>query len=105
MDISEHNLIPFSELEKALEKQQYGSVSVFFEVYQGKVVAIQGNQTQTLKFKEDNTKAISVVLNEIKTIHENKSSGNFTFTIKFDKGDINKLFLYRNLTKNYPLNK
>jgi len=106
MDISEHNLPPFSELEKIIETQKYGSVSASFEIYQGKIVAIQGNQVTHLRFKDDrNTDATSVILTEIKDMHTGKKSGNFTFTIKFGEGEIKDLFIYRNLNRSYPIDK
>jgi hypothetical protein len=103
-DISEHNLEPFAELEKALEKQGYGTVSVSFQVHQGHIVGIQGNQFREVRFKEgQNTEAMALVLAEVKDLHTQKRSGNFTFTVKLDKGEIKTVWLQRNLNKRYLL--
>lgn len=103
-DLSKHNLIPFVELEKALEKMRYGTVSVWFQVHEGKIVSIQGNQFQQLRFKKDqNADATAVLLAEIKDAHKKKKSGNLTFTIRFGEGDIRALYIQRNYRKVYPL--
>lgn len=105
-DLSKHNLIPFVELERALETLRYGTVSLWFQVHEGKIVSIQGNQFQRLRFKKgQNAEATTVLLSELKEAHEKKKSGNLTFTIQFGEGHIRTLYLQRNYRKVYPLDK
>lgn len=101
-DLSEKNLNAFAELEKALEKLRYGSVSVWFQIHDGKIVSLQGNQFQQIRFKEgQNADAVSVVLAEIKKAHKTKKNGNLTVTLKFSNGDIRFVYLQRNYLKRY----
>jgi len=101
-EVSAHNLIPFAELEKAIEKLQFGTISLWIQVHEGKIVSIQGNQFQQLRFKKGkNTEATAVVLSEIKDAHKKKKSGNLTITLKFGEGHIRTLYLQRNYKKVY----
>jgi len=103
-NLSKHNFVPFVELEKAIEKLRFGTVSIWLQVHDGRIVAIQGNQFQRLRFKKKmNTAATAVVLAEIKDAYKKKKSGNLTFTIKFGDGHIRELYLQRNYRKIYPL--
>jgi len=105
-DLSRHNLIPFVELEGAIEKLRFGTISLWFQVHDGKIVAIQGNQFQQLRFKKKmNADATAVVLAEIKDAHKKKKSGNLTITLKFGDGHIRAVYLQRNYRKVYPLDK
>jgi len=104
MDLSEHNLLPFVEIEKAIEKQGYGPATITFEVFQGKIVKVQGEQYQEYRFKEgDNAKAGSLILAEMKDLFDKHHSGMFTSTIQYEKGNIKKVFLQRHLNKSYPV--
>jgi len=101
-DISAHNLIPLAELEKALEKLQFGTLSLYLQVHRGKIVAVQGNQFQQIRFKEkENSAAIAVILSEIKDAYKKKKSGNLTFTVKFSEGDIRILYVQKNYKRTY----
>lgn len=105
-DLSEHNLEAFAELERACEQQRYGSVNVWLSLHDGQITGIEGNQMQLLKFKDgENTKAVAIVLSEIKNLTEIQRSGNITFTLSLDKGQIKKLNLHRNLTRRFALRK
>ena len=105
-EVSKHNLVPFVEIEKALEKMQYGTVSVWFQVHQGKITGIQGNQFRQVRFKEGhNSDAVALILAEIKNIYKKKGTGNFTFTLSFDDGQIKRVYLQKNLRKVYPVRK
>jgi hypothetical protein len=100
----EHNLLPLGEIEKAVVKQGFGTVSLTLEVHESKIVGIQGSQFRKVKFKEaQNAEATALILSEIKDLYEKKQSGTFTFSIEMDKGSIKFVFLNRNLKRNYPL--
>jgi len=99
-----HNLGPLAELDLQAEKQQYGTLTVTLEMFQGKIVGLQGNQMQRVKFKDgENAQATQLILSEIKALFENKESGMFTLSIKMAEGNLREVYLQRNLKKNYQL--
>jgi len=105
-DLSEHNLEAFAELERACEQTRYGTLNVWMKLHDGQVVAIEGNQLQVLRFKEnENNKAMAVVLAEAKHLSEAKRSGNVTYTLSLVDGHIREVHLQRNLTRRFPLRK
>jgi len=100
------NLIPFIDIEKQCNTQHYGSLNLTLEIFQDKIVGVQGQQFQRVKFKDgENTEATSLVLSEIKDLFTKQESGMFTFTMKFNKGNIKDVYLQRNIKKQYPLDK
>jgi hypothetical protein len=102
----EENIPALAEINTQCEKQQYGSISVTFDIFQGRIVGMQGSQFQKIKLcKEENAKATALIISEIKNLHEMKSYGMFTFSVKMADGDIKELYIQRNLKKNYPLRK
>jgi hypothetical protein len=104
--MEEHNLAPLAELDRQAKLQRYGSISVTLEMHDGMIVGLQGNQVQRVKFKDgENTEATSLVLSEIKDLFTKQESGMFTFTMKFNKGNIKDVYLQRNLKKQYSLDK
>jgi len=101
-DVSAQNLLPFVELEGTLRRLQYGTLSLHFQVHRGKIVGVQGNQFQQIRFKEkENSAAIAVILAEVKDAYRKKKSGNLTFTVKFSEGDIKVLYVQKNYKKIY----
>lgn len=104
--MEEHNLAPLAELDRQAKLQRYGSLSVTLEMHDGMIVGLQGNQIQRVRFKEgENTQATSLILSEIKSLHEKKESGMFTLSVKLEQGNLKEVYLQRNLKKNYQLSK
>lgn len=104
--MKEHNLAPLAEIERQIQKQEYGSLNLTLEVFQSKIVGVQGQQFQSVNFKQgENTEATSLLLSEIKDLHTKQESGMFTFTVKLNQGDIRKVYLQRNLKKQYLVEK
>jgi len=104
--MEEHNLAPLAELDRQVKLQRYGSISVTLEMHDGMIVGLQGNQVQRVRFKEgENTQATSLILSEIKSLHEKKESGMFTLSVKLEQGNLKEVYLQRNLKKNYQLSK
>jgi len=103
-DLSDHNIAPFAELEQALERQGYGTVSLSMQVHKGKIVSLMGHQFQHVRYREgENAKAVAQVIGEIKQTSQDKRSGTFTFSITFNEGDIKEVDIQRNLTRRYAL--
>lgn len=101
-----HNLEPLAELNTQCEKQGFGSLSVTLDIFQGKIVGVQGSQFQKKKFKEkENAAATALVLAEIKNLHDNKANGMFSFSVKFGDGEMREVYIQRNLKKSYELEK
>jgi len=76
---------------------------LWFQVHDGRIVAIQGNQFQQIRFKKSqNADATAVILAEIKDAHKKKKSGNLTITLKFSDGNIRAVYLQKNYRKTYP---
>lgn len=99
-----HNIIPFAKIEKTCERMGFGTLDVTFQIHQKQIVAIEGRQSQKIKFKEGrNSEAVAVLLAEIKSLHDTKQSGVFTYSIEFDKGDIKEVFFNRNLKESFEL--
>ena len=98
------NLLPFIDIEKQCANQHYGSLNLTLEVFQDRIVGIQGQQFQRIKFKANEcTEATALLLSEIKELHEKKENGMFTVTLKFRDGDIREVYLQRNLKKQYTV--
>lgn len=104
-DLSDHNLRPFAELERALEAQGYGTVSLTMQVHKGKIASFMAHQFQHTRYRGDeNAKAVASLIAEIKQATTDKRSGTFTFSIEFNEGAIREVDIQRNLTRRYALN-
>lgn len=104
--MKEHNLAPVAEITNQIEKQEYGSLSVTYDIFQGKIVGILGTQFQKRKFNQgENASATALVLAEIKDNHDKKSNGMVSFSVKFTEGDCREVYIQRNLRRNYELTK
>lgn len=99
-----HNLIPFTKIEKTIEKIGYGSLDVTLQIHQQKIIAVEGHQFQRVKYPAgQNTEAVSLLLSEIKNLHDNQQTGNFSFSMTLNNGDIREVSLNRNLKESFPL--
>lgn len=99
-----NNLLPFIDIEKQCQTQHYGSLNLTLDVFQDRVVGIQGQQFQRVKFQAgQNTEVTALLLSEIKELFIKKENGMFTISLKFHGGDVREIYLQRNLKKQYPI--
>ncbi len=104
--MKKHNEAPLAETCNEIEKQEFGSLSVTYDIFQGKIVSVLGTQFQKRKFNVgENAMATALVLAEIKDNHDKKSNGMVSFSVKFTQGDCREVYIQRNLRKCYELKK
>lgn len=104
--MKKHNEAPLAEINSQIEKQEFGSLSVTYDIFQGKIVSILGTQFQKKKFDPgENALATALILAEIKDNYNKKSNGMVSFSVKFTEGDCREVYIQRNLRKSYTLEK
>lgn len=104
--MKKHNEAPLAEINTQIEKQEFGSLTVTYDIFQGRIVSILGTQFQKRKFNcGENALATALVLAEIKDNHEKKSNGIVSFSVKFTEGDCREVYIQRNLRRNYNIEK
>ena len=103
-ELSKKNLPVYVELEKAFDKQRFGTSTLTFLLHEGRVVSVIGNQFERCRFKDSpNTSAVEAMLAEIKRLHEDNQSGTFSFSIKMNEGEAKELRIQRNLKRSFQL--
>jgi len=102
--IEEHNLLPLAEIGRVAEDSDCSVVSLYVQTHRGRIVSLEGNRTQEIRFPVgNNSKATALLINEVKDLCSKSRSGNFTYTLSMKGGNIRKVFLQRNLRKQYPI--
>lgn len=96
-DKSLENLLPLAQIDRIAQDMSFGTMPVYLEVHDGKIVGVTGSRFRRKVFKGNGAEEVVREFSlELKEHMEAKEHGTISFTVKLHKGEVKEGYVQSN---------
>jgi hypothetical protein len=96
-DKSMENLVPLAQIDRIAQEMGFGSLPVYLEVHDRKIVGVTGSRFRRKVFKGNGAEDIVAdFYTDLQKSMDGKENGTMTFTVKLHKGEVKEGYIQEN---------